>query len=319
MRVLFRALATIKLENQHFVPKVCLRSFSNDTENESIFGSKYISSQKKWTNPKSYALEKICFAGDFYNLNEAQQNHIKVKSDHVERNSFWYEKSYVRELCEQLENFTLDTNLIKLIPRFYLGMKQRNPKFRLGYSKDAILKVLPKSLIEVKEKWEKFGISEYQLDQIVNNVKKDFVEKDKSKELHTNAILKASETSNLVFEEVLDKLKSYKLQILSINSCNEAFIYSDNPGYSVDKKTSIYNTKFIDDLFHFMPMTPYRGFVLINTNEKKDNLSIEYKKLNRQEVFLYNWGTAIVRQEYLYSHDKNILKKFIKVNTTNSG
>jgi hypothetical protein len=297
------------MENQHYVPKSYLKQFSSSNLNE-IYAIEFIKTTGIWTPPRRYHINTICFTGDFYNLDSKRADHHKVKKDVIERNAFWYEKNFISDIVEQAEGKKIGVQTIPDLAFFLLSMKWRNPKFRNGYTKENINKALEKSIEELNDKFKlvdnsklnKIAVSSF--DQIRLNP-------PTPKNLHNGSILKGYFKNNEVFQSVLNKVCKYNITIYTPKDPLNAFITTDSPGYSVDKNKDFFNTKYIDDLYHFIPISSKLAIGFHNPEFYTSDAKISYHELNSEEIFQLNYGSAVIRTKNIYCSNKDTLNNFI--------
>lgn len=295
------------MEKQHYVPKSYLKQFCL-LEDETLFGTRFINSINKSCTEK-YNINSICYDVDFYNLNEIQTSFHSVSEDIIERKAFWYERTFISEIVKKAQSKTLNESLIGDLAFFMLSMKARNPKFREGYKQHNIDKHLPSVITEIYQKFKLIqkDVLDNAVDIAVKNLKENPL---KHKNLHTNSLLYTHAGSNKVFNSIFQRLKNYYLEVYSIEDNEESFIISDAPGYSVDQTKTIHNTKYVDDLYHFIPISFSLALGFINPRFSKNIDRITYLTINSSELFQFNYGTALIRTKDLYSGNPNTIIEF---------
>jgi hypothetical protein len=298
------------MENQHYVPKSYLKHFLA-SESDEIFAIQFFKAGNKWSRPKKYHINSICFSGDFYNLDLRIADYHSVNTDIIERDAFWYEKYFIADIVEQAEKEQLNVEAIPDLAFFLLSMKSRNPRFRNGYTQEKIDKNLKKSIEELNSELEQIGNPE--LIKVAKSVIDELSSKPpKSKELHNGSILRAHSNNNAVFKSVLNRVVNYNIVIYRPKKPEDTFITTDSPGYSVDKDKAFFDTKYIDDLYHFIPISSQLAICFHNPDFYKPTERITYQELNSEEIFQLNYGSAVNRTKNIYSSNEATLNDFVK-------
>lgn len=298
------------MENQHYVPKSYLKHFVV-SDSEEIFAIQFFKAGNKWSRPKKYHINSICFSGDFYNLDSRIAGYHNVKEDIIERNAFWYEKHFIADIVEKADRQLLKEEEIPDLAFFLLSMKSRNPRFRKGYTPEKINEHYKKKIEELNSELEKTGNP--QLIQAAKPIIENLSSRPpKPKELHNGSILRTHANDNAVFKSVLDRVVNYNVVIYSPKEKTDTFITTDAPGYSVDKNGVFFDTKYIDDLYHFIPISSKLAIGFHNPEFYKSNERITYQKANSEEIFQLNYGSAVNRTDNIYCDNETTLKEFIK-------
>ena len=189
------------MENQHYVPKSYLKQFSSSNSDE-VYAIQFIKAADKWSQPKKYHINSICFTGGFYNLDSKLTDYHKVNKDIIERDAFWYERHFITNIVEQAEGKKINEQTIPDLAFFLLSMKSRNPRFRSGYTQEKIDKNLKLSVEELNKDLKLIDNPK------LNKIAKSAIEEIKSKpptpkNLHNGSILRAHSNNNEVFKSVL--------------------------------------------------------------------------------------------------------------------
>jgi len=214
--------------NQHYVPKVYLKYFSERKKKE-YFADVYNKENNQYFNTN---IKNICAENNLYTLedNSADANDIlvieKMYSDFIEP---MYEKAYHILTDSTIYNITLSQRSEILIGVFQLYM--RNPRFTknaIKHHRNQISIFYHKAIIENKKGLtyldEDFSFKEYSKDDIIeffrNKITKDFKEKHiigtrEICEFHENAIFGVEEIKDdgefftsdnpLVYEDLVTK------------------------------------------------------------------------------------------------------------------
>lgn len=298
------------MENQHYVPKSYLKQFLASKSDE-IFAIQFFKASDKWSRPKKYHINSICFSGDFYNLDSRIADYHNVKNDIIERDAFWYEKYFIAEIVEQAEKKQLNVNTIPDLAFFLLSMKSRNPRFRNAYTEEKIEANLKKKIEEVNNELEQ--IDNPDLLKVAKSVIEDMsLNPQKPKELHNGSLLRIHSNNNSVFKSVLNRVKNYNVVIYRPTKQDDLFITTDSPGYSVDKNKALFDTKYIDDLYHFIPISSRLAICFHNPEFYKVSERITYQELNSEEIFQLNYGSAVNRTSNIYCSNEDTLNDFVK-------
>lgn len=297
------------MENQHYVPKSYLKHFSV-SDSEEIFATQFFKAGNKWSRPKKYHINSICFSGDFYNLDSRIADYHKVNQDVIERNAFWYEKHFITDIVEKADKQLLSVQEIPDLAFFLLSMKSRNPRFRKGYAQEKIEEQYIKSINEFNSEIEKIDNPQLirRAKSVINNLLSSI---PKPKELHNNSILRLHSNDNAVFKSVLNRVVNYIIVIYSPEEKEDIFITTDAPGYSVDKNKAFFDTKYIDDLYHFIPISSKLALGFHNPEFYESTNRISYQKVNSEEIFQLNYGSAVNRTTNIYCSNENTLNEFI--------
>lgn len=286
-----------------------MKNFCDQEENH-LFCSKFINEANKWAPPKKLHLNSVCFKGDFYNLDEIQASLHNVEQDIVERKAFWYERNFFQDLLEEFQSKSFDIAKIPDLAFVMLSLKHRNPRFRNGY-KIEYEKHLPDVITKMRERYPQ--ISQGKFEELVAKAEENIKNKPiKKQAVHNNSILQAHAGQNEVFNKVHAKLMNYKIVVYSLRDENERFIVSDAPGFSVDNTGKTFDTKYVNDLYHFLPLSFNLGVAFVNPEHVEFEGNISYQSLNSHEVFQINYSTGINRTENLYAGNSRTLEKFIE-------
>lgn len=297
------------MENQHYVPKSYLKQFIA-TESDEVFAIQFFKAGNKWSRPKKYHINSICFSGDFYNLDSRIADYHSVNKDTIERDAFWYEKHFIADIVEHAKKQQLLETAIPDLAFFLLSMKSRNPRFRNGYTQEKIDKNLKKSIEELNSELEQ--INNPQLTKVAKSVIDELSSNPpKPNELHNGSILRAHSDNNVVFRSVLNRVINYNIVIYRPKKTEDIFITTDSPGYSVDKDRAFFDTKYIDDLYHFIPISSRLAICFHNPEFYKSAERITYQELNSEEMFQLNYGSAVNRTKNIYCNNETTLNDFI--------
>lgn len=298
------------MENQHYVPKSYLKQFLASKTDE-IFAIQFIKASDKWSRPKKYHINSICFSGDFYNLDSKIADYHNVNKDIIERDAFWYEKHFIADIVEQADKKQLNVNSISDLAFFLLSMKSRNPRFRNAYTQEKIEANLKKTIAEFNNKLEHMGNPD--LVKLAKSVlEKTSSNPPKPKELHNGSLLRTHSNNNSVFKSVLKRVENYNIVIYRPTKQGDLFITTDSPGYSVDKNKAFFDTKYIDDLYHFIPISSRLALCFHNPKFYKTSERITYQELNSEEMFQLNYGSAVNRTSAIYCSNEETLNEFVK-------
>ncbi|SFW39602.1 DUF4238 domain-containing protein [Cellulophaga fucicola] len=189
-------------------------------------------------------------------------------------------------------------------------MKSRNPRFRKGYTQEKINEQYIKSIDEFNSEIEKIDNPQLirRAKLVINYLLSSI---PKPKELHNNSILRLHSNDNVVFKSVLNRVVNYNIVIYSPKEKEDIFITTDAPGYSVDKNKAFFDTKYIDDLYHFIPISSKLALGFHNPEFYESTNRISYQKVNSEEIFQLNYGSAVNRTANIYCSNENTLNEFI--------
>lgn len=295
------------MENQHFVPKTYLKHFCKIT-NHDLYAVKFIDKANKWSAPKSRNISTYCYKGDYYNLDNEQTFENLVPTNHIERNIFWYERTYFDQLISKTLNGKLCDDLINELPKFFLSMKHRNPVFRNNFTKESIQKSFNDIIPEVKEKFS--WIDESHLDELIKRSEQKLITSENiSKKIHTNSLLNAHNGKNKAYENVLSQISNYYIVFYEILNEDDFFLTSDCPGFSVDINQKVHRVKYKDDMFHFMPLHPKLAVGIMNPKYSISKEKVSKVIATKRQIEQINFGTTITRHEYLFGYDYEHLKQ----------
>ncbi len=297
------------MEKQHFVPRVYLKQFCETNNN--LFSTTFVEQTNKWSSIKIRNINSICYDNDFYNLDSKKANKHSIPNDFIERNAFWYEKEYYNLLISEALNGKISNTTIQRLPLFFLNMKARNPVFRNSITKENLNKAIEKSTLSMKEKFS--WLDESNLTRIINKSKTIILSSDNiPKEFHVDSLLESTLGRNKVFQEILERISSYNIVFFKISNDNNFFITSDAPGFSIDIEERVHKIKYIDDIFHFMPLHPKLAVGLMNPiyHEIKDQIS--YIDATKEHIDKINYGTSSSCNKYVFGINDKHLKSVIQ-------
>lgn len=297
------------MENQHYVPKSYLKQFSSYNSDE-VYAIQFIEAADKWSQPIKYHINSICWAGDFYNLDSNLTDYHNIDVDIIERDAFWYERYFIANIVKQAEGKKINEKTIPDLAFFLLSMKLRNPRYRSGYTKGTIDKNLNKSIEELKKEMKL--IDNPKLNKIAESVIEEIkLNPPTSKNLHNGSILRAHYNNNEVFKVVLKRVINYNIIVYKPKEISDSFLTTDSPGYSVDKNKAFFNTKYIDDLYHFIPISSKLALGFHNPEFYTSLERITYQELNSEEIFQLNYGSSVNRIKNIYCSNEATLNDFV--------
>lgn len=294
--------------NQHIVPRSFYKNFADDRGY--LFSSEINVHTKKWQSPKERHIKKINTYENFYDVETKKSKYKGVDKKIIEKTFFWYEKNYFKELKLKLEkfgNFFFEDRL--KLANVYFNMKQRNIVHREAFSKSAFLKRIPEIESDLYKKLIEFGFSEEYANKIVS-YGRNYIEnhKDFNKEMHNDALFESVVNPNENQINILKTLINSRIIIYYIKEENNFFITSDNPFYSVDKRDVIHHTKFVDDVFHIMPVT--KKYTIVFQKEINDSI-ILYKEAKPEFIDAVNKASTMVKHKYIYGCHQESLQSLV--------
>lgn len=297
------------MQNQHFVPRIYLKQFCKEN-GEFLFGMQRIIHTNSWTKPKAYNIASICYEGDYYNLDKEQASKASVDHDIIEKEAFGYERKFINELIRQVENDKIEQEIINERPFFMLSMKKRNPNFKKNYNKEQIEKSYYDTIAEKRIKYSSFDKD--LIDGAFRKAKELTVDNPKGGDvMYKDSLLRNLKGEDKAFQDIHQKLLNYPIVIFRIEDDDDYFVTCDSPGFSVDNQGGLFNTKYKDDAFHFLPLSSKYAIAFFNPDNNvnlKNNIS--NITLGSQGVKSFNIATSAIRNSFVYCEDKDYLDDF---------
>lgn len=302
-------------ENQHFVPKAFLKNFCISGK-ETIYRSRFIRFTNKWESPVSKHISSICYRENFYNVSPEFAKKNEIPQNYVERNAFWYEKGFLDELIQKIENETIKHADTEKLPDFYLSMIVRNPVFMIGFNQDQIERLLDENLIKLRAESEWFEKlaklkSNEELEKSLDNIRFQILKEQSQQNMYSTSVYKQLQGQSEIYNQIRNKLKGYKVLIGRIKDDNQFFITSDSPGFSVCLDGNIHSLKFKDDIIHYMPISSKIVITLQHPIYFFDPPRLLLTKVSLDEVKFINDGTAKVSHQNIFCESKEFLTNFI--------
>lgn len=305
-------------QRQHYVPQIYLKQFTLDL-NGFFFRAK----------PKPYSaggiskrhINNVCYLEDFYVF---QNTDVLEKlpgqdANFIETNAFAYEN----RLDEIFSIFksrsdTIERSVLHEFISIILSIKHRNPFYKKEFvklyaDKENLERVLSREALALKRQ---LGVTEDNpvIDSIIEGIKVS-ISNDQGlpDESYKRTIVENALTTDTPIEEV--KLILAEMDLIVMEPVSETcyFITSDNPGFTLvgDK---VYNTQFGEFNAVGFPINSRQAVLFVN--RRKENgvqpvRNIEYRKLDRTQVELYNYCTIFNSQESIFCENKEYLSSVI--------
>lgn len=249
---------------QHYLPEVYLREFINDQGKLHTLDINLRRHRKEVFDQERYPAE-VCRNKNFYNIKptyaKSHKELANLKELFLEEQFGLYESKYPRLLnkIKTGQNYLLKEDA-RLLIYILFDLKLRNKYFRdttVSGLREKVFDELADDYETLIEDANKAGIpgvnKEILLAALDVERKRHLADDEFPDKTHVASLSKRKTSKDSVYEFVIDHLMQFEWLILQ---SDQQFITSDNPGVSIDKKGVVQNTKFDNDFFFIMPLTP---------------------------------------------------------------
>ena len=301
----------------HYLPQVYLKQFRNSAK--MLWKYKVISTRLEKSQLVSTA--QVCYGHDFYKIDFAEtlQAHKIDNPLFLEKKGLKnYEDKYegVINAIRKRESFIL-TKHARFFINGLLLIKLRNDRIRKSLlNTDALQASVDNVIGRMKESIQKFEQETgLKLLDALENRKQEFLSDERSpKDMHLRILLDEVSGGSELTESIITFLMNSHWFIFHA-SPSHAFIYSDNPGFTITSNEQVENLKFSEKFTLCFPLTPSCAIIIMSGFEdrKSDILSkiINYRKADASLVTFINRATIANCNKDIFSNDAGILERAI--------
>jgi hypothetical protein len=318
------------MKDQHIVPEVYLKGFYEKNKNQfySLDTSLYYFSKTPHAVPKTAG--KVCYKPHYYNLDsefkEAFPQYATYDELYLEKSFHSYENK-LKDIIALFKSRTLVINpeIAKTFLYALYNIKTRNDFFRQSNIEsrhsEYVEKVINMSLPTRSDIEKDFHPSVREKAYSIREEKiAELKEKHSVRVAHLMLLIQL-ETDHDVF------VSNFLYYQWHVYKSDHAFLTSDNPGYCLDSKNIVHNTKFTEDFFFTFPLDNCHCLVIsdcpldMTYHEDTTKKNIIYAEAPDKlveiinEMIIYNANRYVFgsNQKRLNEYSKIFSEKFVKV------
>lgn len=264
--------------DQHYLPQCYLNEFRNDDGHFFKLDCSILRYDKK-PYPLKTTPAAVCYKPNFYTLTDEFKQMYPMYKDlepfYLENKFHIYERVYPA-LISKIKTGARFLNSDDAIKFLYscIDFKIRNFYFRdnvlMQNKRQEIIKkhyngyLNNESILEYIQK--SFKVDRNTVNEIIQTEKsKHLNDPDYAKHSHIATMIDRSQQSSNIYDVIISNFLFYKWNFFK--SKNQ-FITSDNPGWSLDKRNAVHNTRFENGFQFIMPITS--SYCLCISDDKID-------------------------------------------------
>lgn len=322
--------------DQHYVPETYLRQFSEDRK-----GVLYQYLKKplynSWTFREVHA-SRTCIAKDFYDITDKKiLNRYNINDErYIENKGFGYEDT-LQDFLDTFRNhgwYLTRKDFIFLVETF-VSMKHRTKAFR-NYSANPEFakKGLESSVAGTRDHFIDYFSQKYStqippdlsrdflagiFDEMIPGIKEEMEARMKTPEFiaetHNHNILHSTQGINDTLKEVANILLSMDFIVVEIQSDEDFFFISDNPGHTKEGLIiHAWHYNSFDSIF--FPINSKQVIMFRGHNSLNYILGlrpIRYVVASPLDIDDINYATVRMAEEKVFCESRQYLEHFIKV------
>ena len=249
---------------QHYLPEVYLREFTNEHGKLHTLDINLLKNGRAVFETQRYPVE-VCRSKDFYTIKptyvKANKEMIGLKPLFLESQFGLYESKYPKLLAKLKRGQEyLQREDARLLIYTVFDFKLRNKYFRdttITNLREQVFDQVAGDFKDLIQAYAQAGIpgvtEETLLAEMEKAKEQHMAAPEFSDKTHIASLSKRKTSRDSFYNFITDHLLQFEWLIIK---SDQGFITTDNPGVSVDKKGRVQNTKFDEDFFFIMPLTP---------------------------------------------------------------
>ncbi|MGF7078919.1 DUF4238 domain-containing protein [Mucilaginibacter sp. UYCu711] len=307
---------------QHFLPQSYLREFCNAESKLFTLDIDLLKFKRK-VFPELKTTAEVCRSKDFYTIKgdfKTQFQHLNgLDPLFLEKKFQEYEREYPKIIAKiKSRQPDLPLQEAELFMYAIIDIKIRNPYFRetaVESKKETVIDTLFDSYRTELAKLEltdprQIIRKDVMLEEMDKMKEKIMTDEDFGRKTHLSSLVSRQMETKNVQHKISQHLLQFEWRVLY--SHND-FFTTDNPGVSIDPTNRPQNTKFTDEFFFFMPLTPHLCLVISSKTPDKAyrvdaaNKQIYYADAPKQMIHKINELHGFHVTKYIFSNNQRLI------------
>lgn len=307
---------------QHYLPEVYLREFTNVHGKLHTLDINLRRNGREVFETQRYPVE-VCRSKDFYTIKptylKANKDMVGLKPMFLESQFGLYESKYPKLLTKVKRGQRyLQREDSRLLIYTVFDFKLRNKYFRdttITNLREQVFDQVADESKDLIQAYAQAGIpgvtEEILLAELAKAKERHIADPEFPDKTHIASLSKRKTSTDSLYDFIIDHLLQFEWLIIE---SDQGFITTDNPGVSVDKKGRVQNTKFDEDFFFIMPLTPSICIGISPTapdkryDPKCGKKHLTYGKAPEDFVALINQFHGYHLSQFIFANNKDLIE-----------